>query len=94
MLVRAGAAARRRARCCAPPRGLRPLRCCPPTRAGVYVSFVGFSLRIAVGCLVSESLTANKRCQGEILPSIPSRFGCLDATHFSGSQAVRLTRRD
>ena len=59
LLIRDGAAARRRARCCAPPRGLRPLRCCPPTRAGVYVSFVGFSLRIAVGCLVSESLTAN-----------------------------------
>ena len=28
--------------------------------------------------------------QGEILPSIPDRFGCPDATYFSGNQATRL----
>ena len=54
------AAAWRRARCCAPTRGLRPLRCCPPTRAGFEGSQEDSSLKVAVGCLVSKSLTVNK----------------------------------
>ena len=53
------AAAWRRARCCAPTRGLRPLRCCPPTRVGFEGSQEDSSLKVAVGCLVSESLTVN-----------------------------------
>ena len=44
--------------------------------------------------IVAQLDASRKRGQGKVLPSIPDRFGCLDATHFRGNRAVRLIRGD